>query len=117
VTAKAKVPPKIRPAKPPLRIPPPLRPYAASLAAVGVLALVLLEAAPSLLLLTLLPAGAVLGIAADRLRMHAGWHRRGGKAALRKRRRYQGPAPLAELARNLPAGQGVPIGTVRKASW
>ena len=100
-----------------LRIPPAMRPYVASLAVTGVLALVLFIAAPSLLLLTILPVGAVLGIAGDRLRMHWGLHRRGGKAALRKRARYQGPATLAELARNLPAGQGVPIGTVRRASW
>ena len=92
-------------------------PWALSLAGTAVLALVLLIAAPGLLPLVLLPLGAIFGLAADRLRELWGWHRKGGKAALRKRRRYQGPATLAELARNLPAGQGVPIGTVRSQSW
>lgn len=92
-------------------------PWLLSLAGTAVLALVLLAAAPGLLPLVLLPLGAILGLAADRIREHLGWHRKGGKAALRKRRRYQGHATLSELGRNLPAGQGVPIGTVRRASW
>lgn len=90
-------------------------PYALSLAAVGILALVLLVAAPSLLWLTLLLTGGIIGIAADRFREHRGWHRKGGKAALRKRRRYQGPATFRELSRNLSHSQGVLIGTARRS--
>lgn len=93
------------------------RPYLLSFAGTGIFALVLLAAAPGLLCLTLLPIGAVFGLAADRTRMHWGWHRKGGKAAMRQRARYQGTATMAELARNLPAGQGVPIGTVRSTKW
>jgi hypothetical protein len=92
-------------------------PWVLSLAGTAILALVLLATSPGLLPLVLLPLGAVLGAAGDRLREHWGWHRKGGKAALRKRRRYQGHATFGELGRNLPAGQGVPIGTVRRASW
>ncbi len=89
-------------------------PWALSLAGVALLALILLAAAPGLLCLTLLPLGAILGLAGDRLREHWGWHRKGGKAALRKRRRYQGPATMSELTRNLTHDQGVPLGT---AGW
>lgn len=89
-------------------------PWVLSLAGIAVLVLVLLAAAPGLLPLVLLPLGAILGLAADRLREHLGWHRKGGKAALRKRRRYQGPATMSELTRNLTHDQGVPLGT---AGW
>ena len=88
-------------------------PWALSLAGVALLALILLTAAPGLLPLVLLPLGAILGLAADRLREHLGWHRKGGKAALRRRRRYQGHATLAEVGRNLSHDRGVLIGTVR----
>ena len=74
-------------------------PWVLSLAAVAVLALILLAAAPGLLPLALLPLGAVLGLAADRLREHWGWHRSGGKAAARRRRRYQGWAGRGDIAR------------------
>ena len=89
-------------------------PWVLSLAGIAVLVLVLLAAAPGLLAFVLLPLGAILGLAADRLREHLGWHRKGGKAALRKRRRYQGPATMSELTRNLTHDQGVPLGT---AGW
>ena len=89
-------------------------PWALSLAGVALLALILLTAAPGLLPLVLLPLGAILGLAADRLREHLGWHRKGGKAALRKRRRYQGPATMSELTRTLTPDPGVPLGT---AGW
>lgn len=89
-------------------------PWVLSLAGMVILALVLLAAAPGSLPLVLLPLGAILGLAADRLREHLGWHRKGGKAAMRKRRRYQGPATMSELARNLTHDQGVPLGT---AGW
>lgn len=93
-------------------------PWALSLEGVAVLVLALLAAAPRLLPLALLPLGAVLGIAADRLREHWGWHRKGGRAAMRQRRRYQGRATIGELARNLPDRDGVLIGTVRRgSSW
>ena len=42
-------------------------------------------------------AGAVAGIAAMRLHEAYGWHRKGGKAAARKRRRYQGTATWREI--------------------
>ena len=87
-------------------------PWVLSLAGMVILALVLLAAAPGSLPFVLLPLGAILGLAADRLREHLGWHRKGGKAAMRKRRRYQGPATTGELARNLTHDQGVPLGTV-----
>lgn len=93
------------------------RPYLLSFAGTGIFALLLLAAAPGLLCLTLLPIGAVFGLAIDRTRMHWGWHRKGGKAAMRQRARYQGTATMAELTRNLPAGRGVPIGTVRSTKW
>ena len=89
-------------------------PGALSAAGTAGLALIMLAAAPGLLPLVLLPLGAILGLAADRLREHLGWHRKGGKAALRKRRRYQGPATMSELTRNLTHDQGVPLGT---AGW
>ena len=88
-------------------------PWALSAAGTAGLALILLTAAPGLLPLVLLPLGAILGLAADRLREHLGWHRKGGKAALRRRRRYQGHATLAEVGRNLSHDRGVLIGTVR----
>lgn len=76
-----------------------VRPYAFTLIAVAVAALVLRVAAPGLAWLALLAAGAVLGIGGDRLREHWGWHRSGGKAARRKRARWQGEATLSELHR------------------
>ena len=88
-------------------------PWALSAAGTAGLALIMLAAAPGLLPLVLLPLGAILGLAADRLREHLGWHRKGGKAALRRRRRYQGHATLAEVGRNLSHDRGVLIGTVR----
>ena len=78
-----------------------VRPYLAGLAAVAVLTLVIMVAAPSLLPLVLLPLGAVLGIGGDRYREHRGWHRSGGKAAMRRRRRWQGHATWPELHRKL----------------
>lgn len=71
-------------------------PYAASLAAVLAAALVLRQSA-----IALLGAGAVLGAAGVRLHEARGWHRSGGKAAMRRRRKYQGTATRRELARNL----------------
>ena len=65
------------------------------------LTLVIMVAAPSLLPLVLLPLGAILGIGGDRYREHRGWHRSGGKAAMRRRRRWQGHATWAELHRKL----------------
>ncbi len=78
-----------------------VRPYLAGLAAVAVLTLVIMVAAPGLLPLVLLPLGVVLGIAGDRYREHRGWHRSGGKAAMRRRRGWQGHATWAELNRKL----------------
>lgn len=79
----------------------------------AVLAVVLASAA--LRSLPLLIAGIVIvaGVAAVRLRRAYRWHRRGGEAAMRRRRRFQGEATFAEL-RRLPS-QGVPIGTVRRS--
>lgn len=51
----------------------------------------------------LLTLGAVLGIAGLRLHEGYGWHRRGGKAAARKRRKYQGHASRREIAARLSA--------------
>ena len=85
----------------------PAVPYAAALIVLTVAALV----ADSRFLL----GGAVFGplvLAGDRLRMHWGWHYKGGKAAARKRRAYQGEATAGDLA-GLPV-VGVPIGTVRR---
>ena len=90
------------------------RPYLLGLAATAVLALVLLIAAPGLLCAALLPAGAVLGIAADRLRMHWGWHRQNSRIAAWKRRRHQGPASWAELRAHSPRDGGIPICTVTR---
>ena len=76
-------------------------PYMRALAAVGLLALILTIAARGALWLALIPLGGVLGIAADRFREHLGWHRKGGKAAMRKRRKYQGTATRGEIRRAL----------------
>ncbi len=116
------------------------RPYLAGLATVAVPAVFLAVAAPGWLWLALLPAGAVLGLAADRFREHRGWHRCGGKAAARRRRRWQGHATWPELHRKHslaaarrnakamrpsfggrtrrlpPAEAGILIGTVRGAA-
>ena len=92
------------------------RPYIPSLPAVAALALIILAVAPGLLCMVLLPAGAVLGIAADRLRMHAGWHLRNSRMAAWKRRRHQGPASWPELRARAfrPRGGGIPICTVTR---
>ncbi len=78
-----------------------VRPYLAGLAAVAVLTLVIMVAAPGLLPLVLLPLGAVLGIAGDRYREHRHWHRSGGRAARRLRSRWQGHATWTELHRKV----------------
>ena len=67
-----------------------VRPYLAGLAAVAVLTLVIMVAAPGLLPLVLLPLGAVLGIAGDRYREHR---------ALAPQRRQSAHAPPPPLAR------------------
>jgi hypothetical protein len=89
-------------------------PYAACLAAAVIAALAFHE-----LWLAALGVGGVLAIALDRLRLHWGWHRSGGNAAMRKRRRWQGHATAADL-RRLPA-EGVPLGTAGRrhvcGSW
>lgn len=103
----AKAPGKLRTA---------MRPYFPGVAASLFLAVLLLAADPAWLWLAVLPAWSAVTLAADRFREYLGWHRRGGKAALRKRRRYQGPASMSELARSFSA-EGVPIGTVRSTSW
>jgi hypothetical protein len=73
-------------------------PYAAALAAAGILTVV--TGQTWLLLLTL---GAILGIAGLKLHEAYGWHRRGGKAAARARRKYQGHASRREIAGRLSA--------------
>jgi hypothetical protein len=90
----------------------PALPYAAWLALFALAALVLQSWLPLVFAL-----GGITALAGDRLRLHLGWHRRGGKAAMRKRARYQGQASLGEISRNFGlGGQGVPIGTVRRGS-
>jgi hypothetical protein len=69
-------------------------------------ALVLVMIASLLLGVTPLPGmffvlGAALAHAVIRLHEASGWHRDGGKAAQRKRRRFQGPATMRELHRRL----------------
>lgn len=51
----------------------------------------------------LLTLGAVLGIAVMKLHEAWGWHRKGGKAAARARRKYQGHASRREVAVKLSA--------------
>ena len=93
----------------------PARPYVAALAVTGAGALFLLAVAPGLLWVSLLAAGAVLGIAADRARMHWGLHRKDGRVAAWKRRRHQGPASWAELRRRaFRSGDAIPICTVTR---
>jgi len=53
--------------------------------------------------LPLLVAGAVAGIAGTRFHEAYGWHRAGGRAAMRARRRYQGTATRREIRRHLSA--------------
>ena len=71
-------------------------PYVAGLAVTAVAALVL--RLPGLLWFA---AGGVIVHVAIRLHEAHGWHRGGGKAAMRKRRKYQGTATRRELRRNL----------------
>ena len=80
-------------------------PYAAALAAVTVTALILRQPA-----VFLLGAGTIAGVAAARLHDGFGWHRAGGKAAMRKRRKHQGTATRRELRRSLS-----PAAAARKA--
>jgi type IV secretion system protein VirD4 len=73
--------------------------YGGALAAAGVA-----DAAghvPPLAPLPVAVAAAALTHAGMRLWENHGWHRSGGKAAMRKRRKYQGTATRRELARNL----------------
>lgn len=71
-------------------------PYAVSLAAAAAAAAVLHQ--PDIAVLGL---GGVGGVAGVRLHEARGWHRSGGKAAMRGRRRYQGLATRKELRANL----------------
>ena len=71
-------------------------PYVAGLAVTAVAALVL--RLPGLLWFA---AGGVIVHVAIRLHEAHGWHRGGGKAAMRKHRKYQGTATRRELRRNL----------------
>jgi type IV secretion system protein VirD4 len=71
-------------------------PYAASFAAAAAGATILHQ--PDL---GLVAFGVTSGVAGVRLHEALGWHRSGGKAAMRKRRRYQGTASRAELRRKL----------------
>lgn len=73
-------------------------PYAASLLTAVVLALITGQS-----WLLLLTCGAVLGIAGLKLHEGWGWHRKGGKAAARARRKYQGHASRHEIAGRLSA--------------
>jgi hypothetical protein len=73
--------------------------YGTALAAAFVLGVVL--GLPYLPPLPALVLGAALGHAGIRLHEAHGWHRGGGKAAARQRRRYQGHATMAELHRKL----------------
>jgi hypothetical protein len=81
-----------------------VRPHIIALAATAVFAFLLLVAAPGWSWLAAVPAGGILAIAGDRYREHRNWHRRGGRAAMRKRRRWQGHATWAELHRKLSLG-------------
>jgi hypothetical protein len=71
-------------------------PYAACFALIAAAALIMRQPA-----VTLLGAGGIGGVALVRLHDAFGWHRSGGKAAMRKRRKYQGTATRRELRRNL----------------
>jgi type IV secretory pathway TraG/TraD family ATPase VirD4 len=71
-------------------------PYAASAAAAAAGATILHQ--PDL---GLLAFGVTGGVAGVRLHEAFGWHRQGGKAAMRKRRKYQGIATRRELRRKL----------------
>jgi hypothetical protein len=73
-------------------------PYAASLLTAVVLAVITGQS-----WLLLLTCGAVLGIAGLKLHEGWGWHRKGGKAAARARRKYQGHASRREIAGRLSA--------------
>jgi hypothetical protein len=65
------------------------------------------------LLLTVLGAVALTAFAVYRLRKaHRRW-RSGGKAAAKRRAKYQGHATFTEIRRNLSHDRGVLIGTVR----
>jgi len=83
-------------------------PYAAWLVPSAIAAMALQSWLPLVFAL-----GGITFLAGDRLRLRLGLHRKGGKAAMRKRARYQGPATLAEISRNLSHDRGVLIGTVR----
>ena len=68
------------------------------------------------LLLAVLGILAFLVLAWFRLRgAHRRW-RSGGKAAMRRRSKYQGHATRAEIRRNLSHERGVLIGTVRRTT-
>lgn len=71
-------------------------PYAASIAVAAAAAAIFRQ--PDLALLGL---GGTAGVAGVRLHEAFGWHRSGGKAAIRRRRRWQGTATRRELRRNL----------------
>jgi len=73
-------------------------PYAIPLAVAAIV--LLITGQTWLLLLTL---GAILGIAGLKLHEAYGWHRRGGKAAARARRKYQGHASRREISGRLSA--------------
>ena len=71
-------------------------PYAAGFAAAAASAVVLRQPDPGILV-----SGVTAGIAGVRLQEAYGWHRSGGKGAIRRRRRYQGTATRRELRRKL----------------
>ena len=73
-------------------------PYAASFALTVLVAVWLHHPA-----LAWLGLGAVLALAADRLREHYGWMRKGSRLATRRRRRDLGPATFGELRRKVSA--------------
>jgi hypothetical protein len=82
--------------------------YLAALAAIVILA-TMLHSAP----LAVLGVLVLLAFAVYRLRKaHRRW-RSGGKAAAKRRAKYQGHATFTEIRRNLSHDRGVLIGTVR----
>jgi len=82
--------------------------YAAALAVIVVASLAL-----HAVLLLAVGVAFVAAFAVRRLRKAWRHHRAGGEAAMRRRAKFQGAAPLAEIRRHLSHDQGVPIGTVR----
>jgi hypothetical protein len=71
-------------------------PYAASLGAALLFAAVTGQG-----WIALMTLGGVISVAGLRLHEGFGWHRKGGRAAARKRRKYQGPASRREIQARL----------------